>query len=111
MRICLPDSVTANNAHLVFIGVVHERGQLQQMIYIKTVQNRYQLHEVRFCAFDYSSCMDGFVLSKGRRVIYNPNTRMQICKQKWPLKNYHQMMARTIVMPPVQLNVFSSGAS
>lgn len=54
MRICLPDSVTANNAHLVFIGVVHERGQLQQMIYIKTVQNRYQLHEVRFCAFNFT---------------------------------------------------------
>ena len=42
MRIRLPDSVTTNNAHLEFIGVVHERGQLQQMIYIKTVQNKYQ---------------------------------------------------------------------
>lgn len=40
MRICLPDSVAANNAHLVVIGVVHERRQLQHMIYIKTVQNR-----------------------------------------------------------------------
>lgn len=53
--------------------------------------------------------MDLFFFQR-EEVSYHPKTLMQTCKQTMATKNYHQMMARTMVMPPVQLNVFSSRA-